>query len=175
LYRYTAKCLQAGNIVGWFQGRMEFGPRALGNRSFLATPLQKDMKDILNSRVKFREGFRPFAAIVLEEDAGRYFDCSYHNPYMLFVYKVKKEYRDIIPAITHVDNTVRIQTVNEQENPELYLLLKAFKELTGHSVLINTSFNIKGEPIVCSPDDAVNSFKKADIDLLVLGDYISEK
>lgn len=175
LYRYTAKCLQAGNIVGWFQGRMEFGPRALGNRSFLATPLQKDMKDILNSRVKFREGFRPFAAIVLEEDAGRYFDCSYHNPYMLFVYKVKKEYRDIIPAITHVDNTVRIQTVNERENPELYLLLKAFKELTGHSVLINTSFNIKGEPIVCSPDDAVNSFKKADIDLLVLGDFISEK
>ncbi|MBI3632786.1 MAG: hypothetical protein HY226_00685 [Candidatus Vogelbacteria bacterium] len=175
LYRDVAKRIYDGNIIGWFQGRMEFGPRALGNRSFLATPLRKNMKDILNARVKFRESFRPFAAIVIEEDAGLYFDCAAPNPYMLFVYEVKKEYRDLLPAITHVDNTVRIQTVNKEESPELYSLLLAFKELTGYGVLINTSFNIRGEPIVCSPDDAVNSFLHADIDALVMGDYISEK
>ena len=175
LYLDIAKRLHNGNIIGWFQGRMEFGPRALGNRSFLATPLKKEMKDVLNARVKFRESFRPFAAIVLEEDVGRYFDCAYPNPYMLFVYAVKEEYRDVFPAITHVDNTVRIQTVNKEENPELYLLLLAYKELTGHAVLINTSFNIRGEPIVCSPDDAVKSFMLADIDALVMGDFISEK
>lgn len=175
LYRYTAQKIFNGDIVAWFHGRMEFGPRALGNRSFLATPLKKEMKDILNARVKFREGFRPFAAIVLEEDVGRYFDCSYHNPYMLFVYEVKEEYRNVIPAITHVDNSVRIQTVNKQENPELYALLQAFKELTGHSIVINTSFNIKGEPIVCSPNDAVQSFKNADVDVLIMGNYVCVK
>lgn len=175
LYDYVAKRIFNGDIVAWFHGRMEFGPRALGNRSFLATPLKKEMKDILNARVKFREGFRPFAAIVLEEDAGRYFDCSYHNPYMLFVYGVKEEYRNVIPAITHVDNSVRIQTVNKQENPELHALLHAFKNLTGHSVIINTSFNIKGEPIVCSPEDAVKSFQNADVDALIMGNYVAVK
>lgn len=175
LYRYTAQKIFNGDIVAWFHGRMEFGPRALGNRSFLASPLKKEMKDILNARVKFREGFRPFAAIVLEEDAGRYFDCSYPNPYMLFVYDVKEEYRSVIPAITHVDNSVRIQTVNNQENPELYALLQAFKKLTGHSVIVNTSFNIKGEPIVCSPEDAVKSFKNADVDVLIMGNYVGVK
>ncbi|MFH2135441.1 MAG: carbamoyltransferase C-terminal domain-containing protein [Pseudomonadota bacterium] len=175
LFDYAAKKICDGEIVAWFQGRMEFGPRALGNRSFLATPLKKEMKDILNARVKFREGFRPFAAIVLEEDVGRYFDCAYQNPYMLFVYHVKEEYRHILPSITHVDNSVRIQTVNQQENPDLYALLKAFKRLTGHSVIINTSFNIKGEPIVCSPRDAVNSFNNADVDVLIMGDFVSTK
>lgn len=175
MYRQVARKLLGGDIVGWLHGRMEFGPRALGNRSFLATPLKKEMKDILNARVKFRESFRPFAAIVLQEDAGKYFDYDHHNPYMLFVYNVKEEYRDIIPAITHVDHSVRVQTVNREENPELYALLLAFKEISGHGVLINTSFNIKGEPIVCSPEDAVKSFARADIDALVMGDYIAEK
>lgn len=172
---YVAKRIFDGDIIAWFNGRMEFGPRALGNRSFLATPLKKEMKDIINARVKFREGFRPFAAIVLEEDVDRYFDCSYRNPYMLFVYGVKEEYRNVIPAITHVDNSVRIQTVNKQENPELYALLQAFKALTGHSVIINTSFNIKGEPIVCSPDDAIKSFQNADVDALIMGNFITVK
>src|SRR5262249_25055044 len=128
LCRHTARRLMAGDIIGWFHGRMEFGPRALGNRSFLATPLRAEMKEILNARVKFREGFRPFAAIVLEEDSARYFDCDYRNPYMLFVYGVKDEYKNVIPAVTHVDGSVRIQTVNQQENPELYALLHAFKK-----------------------------------------------
>ncbi len=175
LLKHVAKRLLNGDIVGWFQGRMEFGPRALGNRSFLATPLKKEMKDILNARVKFREGFRPFAAVVLEEDTSRYFDCPYRNSYMLFVYNVKDEYKSVIPAITHVDGSVRIQTVNREENPELYDLLLAFKAISGHGVLINTSFNIKGEPIICSPEDAVSSFNRADVDALVLGDYITEK
>lgn len=175
LYEYAAQKIYNGEIVAWFNGRMEFGPRALGNRSFLATPLKKEMKDILNARVKFRENFRPFAAIVLEEDATRYFDCAHPNPYMLFVYNVKEEYRSIIPAITHIDNSVRIQTVNKEENPELFALLHAFKRITGHSVIINTSFNIRGEPIVCSPEDAVKSFKGADVDVLIMGNYVGLK
>jgi len=175
IYPEVAKLISEGKIVGWMQDKMEFGPRALGNRSFLASPLVIDMKDILNRRVKFRESFRPFAAIVLEEDAGKYFDFNYKNPYMLMVFNVKPEFRSILPAITHVDNTVRIQTVNKEENPSLYELLCEFKKLTGYSILVNTSFNIKGEPIICSPKDAVKSFKAADIDALVLGNYISLK
>lgn len=175
LYAHTAKRIYDGHIVGWFQDRMEFGPRALGNRSLLATPLKKEMKDILNCRVKFREKFRPFAAIVMEEDAGEYFDLPMPNPYMLFVYHVKEPYRQVFPAITHVDHSVRIQTVNQQENPKLYKLLQAFKKISGYSVLINTSFNIKKEPIVCSPADAVESFRQADMDCLLIGDYLAEK
>ena len=131
------------------------------------------MKDILNQRVKFRESFRPFAAIVLEEDVGKYFDFSEPNPYMLLVYKVKKDYQTILPAITHVDETVRIQTVNKEENLHMYNLLQEFKKKTGHSVIINTSFNIKGEPIVCSPKDSIYSFQRADIDALIIENYIS--
>ena len=133
------------------------------------------MKNILNKRVKFRDSFRPFAAIVLEEDTGKYFDFSEPNPYMLLVYKVKKEFQNIIPSATHVDETVRIQTVNKNENPHMYALLTEFKKKTGHSVIINTSFNIKGEPIVCSPKDSIYSFKRADIDALVIENYISLK
>ena len=175
LNSFLAKKLMNGNIIGWFQGRMEFGPRALGNRSILASPLISNMKDILNSRVKYRESFRPFAAIVPEEDVGLYFDCSYKNEYMLVVYNVKEEYRNIFPSITHIDNSVRIQTVNNKDNKVLYDLLLAFREETGFSLLINTSFNIKGEPIVCSPNDAVNSFISSDIDILVMGNLISIK
>ena len=173
--QFAAKMLAQGKILGWFQGRMEFGPRALGNRSIIASPLIEDMKRILNARVKFREGFRPFAAIVLEEDCGTYFDNAYPNPYMLMVYNVRPEYLGKLPSITHVDKSVRIQTVNQSENPSMRALLEAFKKETGYSVLVNTSFNIKGEPIVCTPDDAVRSFAEADMDYLVMGDYIVGK
>jgi carbamoyltransferase len=172
---FAAKKLAEGKILGWFQGRLEFGPRALGNRSIIASPLVAEMKNVLNARVKFREGFRPFAAIVLEEDCGKYFDSSFPNPYMLVVYNVREEYLGKIPAITHVDNSVRIQTVNRTENPQMRELLEAFKKETGYSVLINTSFNIKGEPIVCTPYDAVHSFDRADMDYLIIGNYVVAK
>lgn len=172
---FAAKKLAEHKIIGWFQGRMEFGPRALGNRSIIAGPLHPDMKEILNARVKFREGFRPFAAIVLEEDCGKYFDSSFPNPYMLLVYNVRPEYLGKLPAITHVDNTVRIQTVNQSENPEMRALLEAYKKETGLSVLVNTSFNIKGEPIVATPEDAVDSFARADMDYLIMGNFVVAK
>jgi carbamoyltransferase len=172
---FAAKKLKEDKILAWFQGRMEFGPRALGNRSIITSPLHPDMKAIVNARVKFREAFRPFAAIVLEEECGKYFDSDFPNPYMLFVYNVRPEYLGKMPAITHVDNSVRIQTVNQKENPELRRLLEAFRAETGCSVLLNTSFNIKGEPIVASPEDAVKSFAEADMDYLVMGDFIVAK
>ncbi len=172
---FAAKKLKEGKILGWFQGKMEFGPRALGNRSIIANPLVAEMKNVLNARVKFREGFRPFAAIVLEEDCGKYFDCAEPNPYMLVVYNVRPEYLGKLPSITHVDNSVRIQTVNKTENPQMRDLLEAFKKETDYSVLINTSFNIRGEPIVCNADDAVRSFAVADIDYLVMGNYVVAK
>lgn len=175
LYPQVAKMIEDCKIISWFQDRMEFGPRALGNRSFLGTPLVAEMKDNLNRRVKFREPFRPFAAIVLEEDVGRYFSFEYKNPYMLFVFDVKEEYRNVIPAITHVDYSCRIQTVNKEENPKIYKLLQEFKKITGHSIIINTSYNIKGEPIVCSPKEAINSYLNADVDCLVLGNYLAKK
>lgn len=172
IYNFTAEKLMQNKIIAWFQGRMEFGPRALGNRSILASPMDKDMKDILNKRVKFREAFRPFAAIVTEEDCGTFFDHDYPNPYMLLVYNVREEYRSIMPSLTHVDGTVRIQTVNENENAPMQKLLKTFESISGYPVLINTSFNIKGEPIVCTPQDAVRSFANADMDFLILNDII---
>lgn len=172
---FAAKKLAEGKILGWYQGRMEFGPRALGNRSIIGSPLVQDMKEVLNARVKFREGFRPFAAIVLEEDCGKYFDCAFPNPYMLLVYNVNPEYLGKLPAITHVDNSVRIQTVNQTENPAMRELLEAFKKETGYSVLVNTSFNIKGEPIVCTPEEAVDSFDRADMDYLIMGNYVVAK
>lgn len=174
-YGFAVQALKEGNILAWHQGRMEFGPRALGNRSIIANPCLPQMKDLLNARVKFREGFRPFAAIVLEEDCGIYFDHDYPDPYMLRVYNVREKYKSLLPSITHVDGTIRIQTVNEKENPEMYKLLTAFKKETGFGVLINTSFNIKGEPIVCTPYDAVHSFVRADIDYLVIGEFIAAK
>lgn len=173
--RIAAKLLHDGKILGWFQGQLEFGPRALGNRSILANPCIPEMKDILNARVKFRESFRPFAPIVLEEECGEYFDKSYPNPYMLLVYGVRPNKQSIIPAVTHVDGTGRIQTVNADENPQLWELLHAFKDETGVPVLINTSFNVKGEPIVSSPYDAIDSFVRSDIDYLILGNFIAAK
>lgn len=173
--KFAAKKLAEGKILGWFQGRLEYGPRALGNRSIIGSPVVQDMKEVLNARVKFREGFRPFAAIVLEEDCGKYFDCDFPNPYMLLVYNIRNEYLGKLPAITHVDNSVRIQTVNKTENPQMRDLLEAFKQETGYSVLVNTSFNIRGEPIVCTPEEAIHSFERADMDYLVMGDYVVAK
>jgi carbamoyltransferase len=174
-YEFAVQQLKKGKIIAWHQDRLEFGPRALGNRSIMANPCLPEMKDVLNARVKFREAFRPFAAIVNEEDCGKYFDCGYPDPYMLKVYNVREEYKKQLPSITHVDGTIRIQTVTEKENPSMRKLLNEFKKETGFSVLINTSFNIKGEPIVCTAYDAVYSFDRCDMDYLVIGNFIVAK
>ena len=171
----TAKILADGNIIGWFQGRSEFGPRALGNRSILADPRKAEMKDILNSRVKFRQPFRPFAPIVLKERADEIFLGPGESPYMLMAKQVAPEWKDKIPAIVHVDGTARVQTVAEDENPILYRLLKEFDALTGVPVLVNTSFNIKGEPIVETPKDAIDCFLGTGIDYLILLDLVMAK
>ena len=156
--RDTAKLLAEGNVFGWFQGRSEFGPRALGGRSILADPRKAEMKDILNKRVKFRQAFRPFAPIVLAERANEIFEGDGESPYMLLAKRVRPEWRDRIPAIVHVDGTARVQTIRKNQNEPLYRLLKEFEALTGVPVLINTSFNVKGEPIVETPEDAMECF-----------------
>lgn len=168
----TAKLISEGNIVGWFQGRMELGPRALGNRSILADSRNPRMKDLVNSRIKFRESFRPFAPSVLREEAREYFKDCIDSPFMMFTYPV---IRNTIPAVTHIDGSARVQTVSKKENELYYKLLKSFMTLTGCPVLLNTSFNVMGEPIVCSPKDAVNSFRKSGIDYLIIGNYIVKK
>ena len=173
--RDTAKLLADQRVIGWFQGASEFGPRALGNRSLLADPRKPEMKDILNSRVKHRQAFRPFAPIVLAERMKEIFEGDEDSPFMLIAKPVRPEWRDKIPAIVHVDGTARIQTVREATNPMLYRLLKEFDALTGVPVLINTSFNIKGEPIVETPGDAVNCFLNTGIDNLVMHDMVVSK
>ena len=171
----VAREVAEGKIVAWFQGRSEFGPRALGNRSILVDPRDPTMKDKLNSQVKFRESFRPFAPSVLEESASEYFDCDESSPYMLLTYNVKKKYQNGLPAITHVDGTARIQTVSRNQNDRYWRLLNEFGKLTGIPVLLNTSFNIRGEPIVNTPQEAVNSFLGSGIDVLAIGDYVVKK
>jgi carbamoyltransferase len=173
--RDTAKLLADQKVIGWFQGGSEFGPRALGNRSLLADPRKAEMKDILNSRVKHRQPFRPFAPIVLAERAKEIFEGEEDSPFMLIAKRVRTEWRDRIPAIVHVDGTARVQTVSEDTNPVLYRLLKEFEVLTGVPVLINTSFNVKGEPIVETPADAVVCFLTTGIDNLVLHDTLISK
>jgi carbamoyltransferase len=173
--RDTAKLLAEQRVIGWFQGGSEFGPRALGNRSLLADPRKADMKDILNSRVKHRQPFRPFAPIVLAERAKEIFEGEEDSPFMLIAKRVRPEWRDRIPAIVHVDGTARIQTVRAETNPVLYRLLKEFEALTGVPVLINTSFNVKGEPIVETPRDAVICFLTTGIDHLILHDTLVSK
>jgi carbamoyltransferase len=175
LLEKTARLIQANQIVGWFQGRMEFGPRALGSRSILANPCDPEMRDILNARVKFREDFRPFAPAILEEVAELYFETPHDSPYMTFVSPVRAEKRQIIPSVTHVDGSARVQTVRHADNPRFYRLLQAVERRSGVPMVINTSFNIQGEPIVCSPQDAVNCFLKTDIDALVIGSFIVVK
>jgi carbamoyltransferase len=173
--RDTAKLLADQKVIGWFQGGSEFGPRALGNRSLLADPRKPEMKDILNSRVKHRQPFRPFAPIVLAERAKEIFEGEEDSPFMLIAKRVRPEWRDRIPAIVHVDGTARVQTVRAETNPVLYRLLKEFEALTGVPVLINTSFNVKGEPIVETPRDAVICFLTTGIDHLILHDTLVSK
>ena len=164
----TAQRIAAGAIVGWFQGRAEWGPRALGNRSIVVDPRRTDMKDILNARIKRREAFRPFAPSILEEYTGEYFECAYPDPFMIKVYPVREDKRTVIPAVTHVDGSGRLQTVSKSTNPRYWQLIEAFRAITGVPVVLNTSFN-ENEPIVCSPDEAIETFLRTKMDLLVMG------
>lgn len=175
IFSKTASLISEGKIIGWFQGSAEFGPRALGNRSILCKPFPGIMRDYINKKVKFREEFRPFAPAVLEEHQKDYFEINQKSPYMLIACKIKKKLKKNVQAIVHVDDTCRVQTVNEKYNKRFYSLIKKFNEKTGIPVLLNTSFNIKGQPIVNSPDDAVECFLKYKIDRLVLNDFIIEK
>ncbi|MCH8148879.1 MAG: carbamoyltransferase [Planctomycetes bacterium] len=174
LLQRTAQMIADGKVVGWFQGRLEFGPRALGSRSLLADARSNKMKDVINAKVKFREAFRPFAPAIIKERAHEYFEMpeGMEAPYMLLVPMVRPEKREVIPATTHEDGTGRVQTVTEEQNGRYYRLIKRFGELTGVPVVINTSFNVRGEPIVCTPRDAYNTFVKTGIDVLVIGDYV---
>jgi carbamoyltransferase len=173
LLKTTAQLIADGNVVGWYQGKMEWGPRALGNRSILADPRRADMKDILNAKIKHRESFRPFAPSILEEYAGEYFEIDVPSPYMLMVVPVKKP-KDI-PAVTHVDGTGRLQTVSKNTNPLYYDLISEFNKITGVPVIINTSMNVMGEPIVNTPEEAYQMVVKTDMDYIVMGNNIVVK
>ncbi|HPS12938.1 MAG TPA: carbamoyltransferase [Prolixibacteraceae bacterium] len=192
---HVARLLADGKVVGWFQGRMEFGPRALGNRSILGDARNKEMQKKLNVKIKYRESFRPFAPSVLAEERENYFDLNVNSPYMLLVADVKKEKlkklpenylqlplmdrlyveRSEVPAVTHIDLGARIQTVHKETNPRYWNLIHSFKELTGCGLIVNTSFNVRGEPIVCSPDDAYRCFMRTEMDYLVINDFLFEK
>jgi carbamoyltransferase len=195
LTEVIADYLADGKIIGWFQGRMEFGPRALGNRSILADPTNPEMQSKLNLKIKYREGFRPFAPSVLEEDTSEYFDLNIHSPYMMLVAPLAQKYRITVPGnfeklpmmeqlktarsklqpITHVDFSARIQSVSQKTNSRYWELIHAFKQKTGVGMVVNTSFNVRGEPIVCTPDDAYRCFMSTDMDYLVLGDFVFDK
>jgi carbamoyltransferase len=170
----TAALLAKDKIIGWFQGRMEFGPRALGSRSILASPINQNMQSRLND-IKDREDFRPVAPVVLESDADEWFENATCSPFMLFVYHVKPEKASKIPAVRHVDGTARIQTINPQQHPAYHSLLNEFKNITGVPVLVNTSFNTRGEPIVCTPRDAIECFWTSPFDALIINSFILEK
>jgi carbamoyltransferase len=175
LCELVAQRLEQGKIVGWFQGGSEFGPRALGNRSILCRPYPLEMKDYINARVKFREPFRPFAPAVMREHAEEYFQIMQESPHMLIAADVVPERQDQIPAVVHVDGTCRLQTVTPDNNVRFYGLLKAFKELTGVPVILNTSFNVKGQPIVNTIQEAIDCYKSTNIDCLVIHDHFVEK
>jgi len=174
LVQRTAEIVARGDVLGWFQGRMEWGPRALGNRSIVADPRRADMKDILNARIKYREPFRPFAPSILSEAVGDYFDQTYPDPFMLKVYNVLPEKQNEIPAVTHVDGTGRLQTVHQETNPHFWQLIKEFEGLTGVPVVLNTSFN-ENEPIVCTPEEAIECYARTKMDVLVIGNYLVQK
>jgi len=171
----VAQKIKDGKIVGWFQGRMEVGARALGNRSILASPLISNMKDKINLEVKHRENWRPFCPSVKEEAYYKYIDASAESPYMIMAFPVHEKFRSIISGVVHVDGTARPQAVSKKYNPRFWGLLDEFEKLTGHPVLINSSFNIQGEPVVCSPRDALRTFGGTGLDVLVMGDFILEK
>ena len=175
LVRYVARKIFQNKIVGWFQGRMEFGPRALGNRSILANPCNPEMNDLLNRKVKKRETFRPYAPMVLEEKAGEFFELEQRSPFMLLAPKVREKKRKYIPAVTHVDGTARVQTISSTTNPLLWKLLKEFEKIAKVPILINTSLNLRNEPIACTVDDAIGCYKKSEMDCLVLGRYVVER
>ncbi|MDP2926032.1 MAG: carbamoyltransferase [Nanoarchaeota archaeon] len=179
MIKNTAKLIFEDNVVGWFQGKMEWGPRALGARSILSNPCNPKMQDILNVKVKHREKFRPFAPVVCEDDALDYFECDKPIPFptdfMLMVYPIKKKYHKLIPAVTHVDGSGRLQSIRKYQNPIYYELIKEFGKLSGIPILINTSFNIRGEPIVCSPYDAYKCMMGTGIDYLVIGKYLIKR
>ena len=181
LLEQVAKSLNKGKVIGWFVGASEIGPRALGARSILADPRGPGTQDLINEKIKFRETFRPFAPSVLAEEASKYFDIknklNFNSPenYMLSIAEVKKKYRDLLPAITHVNNTARVQTVFKEHNEIYYNLIKKFKYYSGIPILLNTSFNLKGDPIVGTPTDAINTFLSSGIDILILGNFFIEK
>jgi len=195
LARITAEKLNEGAVVGWFQGRMEYGPRALGNRSILGDARNPEMQKKMNLKIKYREGFRPFAPSVLEEDIGKYFEIDRPSPYMLLVVPVRKDrinplpegyhqlplrdklyyLRSDVPAITHIDYSARIQSVHREINPRFWEVINEFKKLTGYGVIINTSFNVRGEPIVCTPEDAYKCFMRTEMDYLVMDKYLFDK
>jgi carbamoyltransferase len=171
LLNHTAERIKAGGVVGWFQGAMEWGPRALGNRSILAHPGHPGMKDILNARIKHREPFRPFAPSIKAERVGEYFDCDHESPFMLLVYNTRADKREELCAVNHVDDTGRVQTVSKGQNPRYYDLLDAFERQTGTPALLNTSFN-ENEPIVCTPQQALDCFQRTHMDMLVMNDFV---
>ena len=173
LLQKTARLISDGNVVGWYQGKMEWGPRALGNRSILADPRRADMKDILNAKIKHRESFRPFAPSILEEYASDYFDIDRSSPYMSMVVPVKRP--QDIPAVTHVDGTGRLQTVSKDTNPLYYDLIDEFYKITRIPVIINTSMNVMGEPIVNTPEQAYQMIVKTDMDYIVMGNNLVRK
>ena len=179
MIKTTAKLIYENKVVGWFQGRMEFGPRALGNRSILANPCNPKAKELLNSKVKHREKFRPFAPVVCWDDALKYFDCDNPVPkptdFMLMVYPIRKEWHKKIPSVTHVDGSGRLQTIRRKQNPLYYDLIKEFGKLSGVPILINTSFNIRGEPIVCTPYDAYKCMMGTGIDYLVMDKFLIKR
>jgi len=191
----AADLLNNDTVIGWFQGRMEFGPRALGNRSILGDPRCPEMQKKLNLKIKYREGFRPFAPSVLEEDISTFFDIDTASPYMLLVApvlesrrtKLPEKYEELplyerlyflrsdVPSITHIDFSARIQSVSRETNPKYWQLINTFKQKTGYGIVVNTSFNVRGEPIVCSPDDAYRCFMRTEMDYLVMGNYLFDK
>lgn len=171
LFAHTAQAVADGKVVGWFQGRMEWGPRALGNRSIVCDPRRADMKQILNAKIKRRESFRPFAPSVLDSAVGDWFEEDDDVPFMMQVFQIREDRRSQIPAVTHVDGSGRLQTVSRSTNPRYYALIEAFRDLTGVPMVLNTSFN-ENEPVVCQPEEALDCFLRTQMDVLVLGDQV---
>ena len=174
LCRRTASAIADGKVVGWFQGRMEWGPRALGNRSIVCDPRRADMKAILNAKIKRRESFRPFAPSVLEEAVSDWFEEDDNVPFMMQVFQIREEKRKLIPAVTHVDGSGRLQTVSRRTNPLYHQLIQSFNELTDVPMVLNTSFN-ENEPVVCEPSQALDCFLRTNMDVLVLGNQIIQR
>jgi carbamoyltransferase len=174
LCRRTAAVVAEGKVVGWFQGRMEWGPRALGNRSIVCDPRRADMKAILNAKIKRRESFRPFAPSVLEESVADWFEEDDAVPFMMQVFQIREDKRGLIPAVTHVDGSGRLQTVYQHTNPRFHRLINAYRDLTGVPMVLNTSFN-ENEPVVCEPKEALDCFLRTKMDLLVMGEAFIER